>query len=221
MTWSEWVHSKALGVRRVTAVQRIDDETLRVTRTVGPDVVVFCPDSPRGAILTEEVAQNWLERTPDGDFAAFAPTCTAEGAYELLRANGIAVGTFGDLSAALEGETNVSSHLPRLAGYIERRLRTHHQVEDIQWNSHLIYRVLCKAGRGDLRAAFGEPYEVSADWVLQRVEASVFPLDAVVTSNPNCSRIAATASAVGRNAGVRVLTMSEFLSALHRPWPAD
>lgn len=221
MAWSDWVRGKAQDVRGVTAVQRVDHETLRIARAVGPNVVVFCPDLPRGATLAEEVAQSWLERTPDGDFAAFAPTWTAEGAYELLRSRNVAVGTFGDLSVALRSETSIHTYVPRLAGYIERRLRAHPQVECLQWNSHLTYRVLCRAGRGDLRVVFGEPYEVSADWVVEQVEAIPFPLNAVVTSNPNCRRIADAALRAGRNAGVRVLTMGEFLRALHEPWPAD
>jgi len=218
MAWSDWVESKVRGLRGVTGVEHVGPQTLRIARSGRPDVVVFCPRSSGGAVLTQEAAQEWLDRTPDADFAALPPMCAAEGAYELLRDRGIAVGTFGDLAAAVERTHDVHTYTPRLASYIEQRLRTHSQVEGLQWNGHLIYRVLRSAALGDVRTAFGEPYEVSADWVLDRVDKSPYPLDAVVTSNPNCKGIADPALAAGHNAGVRVLTMQEFLGALHRTW---
>jgi len=132
----------------------------------------------------------------------------------------IAVGRFGELRSALEEARDISQFVGRERSYVQKRLDTNRSVRTwhrVGENAYWITRTAVTPT--GLTIATFDKYEATADQIHSLLEQySDLDLDALVATNPSTSGFAAPAVQAARDAGVELMTVRQFMTALARSW---
>lgn len=225
MTARDWVIDKLLNDpsgrldRPVWTITSAGSHAFVVQRPDLPDAYVYCPDGAGTPFVTADLDQV-ASAFPAVQFIVLLRRRAANDVYPYAYKRGIAVGRFGELQSALKEARDVSQFVARERAYVQKRLETNRFV--LRWhrvgeNAYRITRATLTPTR--LTIATFDQYEATVDEILSLLEQySDLDLNALVATNPNTSGFAAPAARAALGAGVKLIVMREFLTAMGRSW---
>lgn len=134
-------------------------------------------------------------------------------AITLASAQGISFGSLADLMAATGREENVRAYQRREYEFVERGLRQHNRVLELEREFDRIY-LIHRRGLPALRFVMLNEYELTADHI-RTARSRYGRFDAVLLNNPN-GKPTASALEVAKTIGVDIYKWGQFLGRLNR-----
>ena len=225
MTARDWVVDKLLNDssgrldRPTWAITLIGSHAFTVRRPAFPDSYVYCPEGADTLFTTPDLDQV-ADEFPAVEFVVLLRRRAANSVYPYAYKRGIAVGRLGELRYALEASRDISKFVDRERSYVETRLDTNRSVQMWLRVGENAYRITRAAlTPTELTIATFDEYEATADQVHSLMEQySDLDLDALVATNPSTSSFAEPARRAAVNAGVKIMIMHQFMTALGRSW---
>lgn len=222
MTLRDWIASKLPsehGYRtNVSKVEYICVHGLRVHRNGLPPVDVYCAEPDAEHAFTTTCLSEALAEMPDAEFVVVVRRAVAADAYPAADKLQVGLGGLGTLRGALLLD-DVPGYRSSNQEYVEARLRRNRHVTGLFRQGYEAYEIERENGLRSLVVVTLNPYEVTQEEAYSLLdEHSHVRVDALVTTNPNCRGISAATTRAAANAGTRILTLADFLSALGEEW---
>jgi hypothetical protein len=208
----DWVLKQIRDNKHVREATLVQPQLLHILRNDLPDIVVATVAVER---LDAAALAPVLDSDPRPDFVVNVPkeSYTKGSALELADSRGVSIGGMGDFVRALE-IADVSTHMNKEVDFIQRGLRQHSMVTDLERLDDRRFRIR-RIAHADVTAVFLPEYELTADHVRTARERYGDFTDLVI-SNPN-GRVTAAASAAAATMGVEIHKWGPFLGRLNRP----
>jgi hypothetical protein len=163
-------------------------------------------------LVTSEVVGPFFEGDLRPSFVVNIPKegVWTGGAIEALRANSIAFGGMGDLHRAVR-EDDPRDYVFKEYAYVERRIRQHRRVTNIDRLYDRVWRVH-RASRNTLDVAISNAYDLTADEV-RTAHVRYAPFDLLFHTNI-MGRITEEAHVAAQELGIELVTSGEFFKRL-------
>ena len=182
---------------------------LRVLRKGRPHAMVYCAGVDGEGAFGVKDLDHALDELPETQFVVVVPRQIDNAVYARAEEIGLCVEGFGELTAALQDDDNVSHHLPREHAYVARRLRARKMVRSVRRCGFSTYEIK-RTNLPDLMVITSDEYELTADDVYSLLETCDFDVNAVAATNPNVRGLSRDALRAGQMASVRVLQQPGF-----------
>ncbi len=208
---TEWVAGNLRKAERVSKVEVLSDQVLRVSRsTYDPFVAGIV-----SAKCVEAVAVGTLVKSKLGvEIIANVPkeSYWTGGALRLAHDNNIATGAYGDLLRVI-GLQDVRAFQPKETEFVERGLRQHNRISSFERMHDRLYRV-SRNGLPDLTVAMLNEYELTADH-LRTARDRYGQFSVAVITDPN-GKATSSADEAARTMGVEILKWGPFFGRLNK-----
>lgn len=213
MSLNDWCIKKIQEHDKVTEVEKVNEDTLRikVVDGIGDGFLILTRSEEFSTVDSIDVISL-------GSFDFFLNIKKdAHIAGELLTLASLynfAIGDLSDLYRALK-EKEISNYINPNISYIIRGLEQHSRVEDFSRLDNRRFRIKRK-GLDDVTIIALDNYDLTADIVRSAIE-KYGKFDAIFTSNPNCQR-AKSCEIVAADAELKILSWGELMGELNRKW---
>ncbi len=208
---TEWVADNLRKAGKVSKVEVISDQVLRVARSnydpfVAGIVSLKCvgEDDVR-PLVTPQLGIEIIANVPKESY-------WTGGAIRLAQDNNIATGSYGDLLRVIDVE-DVRTFQPKETEFVERGLRQHDRILSFDRVHDRLYRVSRK-GLPDLTVAMLNEYELTADH-LRTARDRYGQFSVAVITDPN-GRATSSAEEVAETLGVEILKWAPFFGRLNK-----
>src|SRR5579883_1869682 len=208
---TEWVADNLRNAGKVSKVEVISDQVLRVARSnydpfVAGIVSLKCvgEDDVR-PLVTPQLGIEIIANVPKESY-------WTGGAIRLAQDNNIATGSYGDLLRVIDVE-DVRTFQPKETEFVERGLRQHDRILSFDRVHDRLYRVSRK-GLPDLTVAMLNEYELTADH-LRTARDRYGQFSVAVITDPN-GRATSSAEEVAETLGVEILKWAPFFGRLNK-----
>lgn len=208
---TEWVAFNLREAERVTEVEILSDQVLRISRSKYDSFVAGIISAKR----VEADAVRPLVKSKLGvEIIANVPKesyWTGE-ALRLAQDNSIATGVYGDLLRVINVQ-DVRAFRPRETEFVERGLRQHDRISSFE---RVYDRIYCVSRKGlpDLTVAMFNEYELTADH-LRTARDRYGEFSLAVITDPN-GRATSSAEDAARTMGVEILKWGPFFGRLNK-----
>ncbi len=211
MTKASWIADKIGNISYVSTVQVNNSHSLVVVRAMKQPLRVACTEAD--PVDAEEIDR--LVGSHEAiDFVVVVPSdVTIEpSAWLHCEGLGIMLGRFPDLSDGLEGLQPNRKLMKKDLQYISSRVERTGTVQNLARVSETALRITLKGGKSFV-ADFTHPYEITEDEVLTKIDRQP-DLKFLVVTNPYARGLSPESVRVAREAGVRLMLLSDFVSSL-------
>jgi hypothetical protein len=208
---TEWVAGNLRKAVRVSKVEVISDQVLRVSRDKYAPFVAGIVSSKRveanevRPLVKSDLGVEIIANVPKESF-------WTGGALRLAHDNNIATGAYGDLLGAI-GLQDVRAFQPREIEFVERGLRQHNRISRFERVHDRLYRV-SRNSSPDLMVAMLNEYELTADH-LRTARDRYGQFSMAVITNPY-GKATSTAEESARTLSVEILKWGPFLGRLNK-----
>ncbi|KFU75414.1 hypothetical protein SAMN04489729_6992 [Amycolatopsis lurida] len=219
MNSRDWVVQKLRDDKRV--VTPVSDHGLVVTRPGRPNAVAYCCDRSTIRDIDANVVFRVLHELPQTQMIItfLSSQLSYPDAYDLTSKRGIYIGTFGDLNGALHDRDDIGTYQHREEKYLRTRMSTSRAVTRVLRKGHRAW-LLQRLGRlRPLTIITSDEYEVTdRDFTTALDQHPTLAPDAFIATSPNAQGFSDRVSATARDAGIKLLTMNDFVRTLREPW---
>lgn len=208
---TEWVASKLRKATDVLAVEILSNQVLRIERRNYDPFIA-------GVVSTECVKTDTIKSLITSPFEIEIIANVPKESYwtgaalKLARDNDIATGGFGDLLRVIDVE-DVRLFESKETLFIERGLRQHDRVKDMERVHDRLYRIR-RNRLPDLTVVMLNEYELTSDH-LRTARERYGPFSIAVITNPNGDPTDA-AKKVAQTLGVEILKWGAFFGRLNK-----
>ncbi|UJW32707.1 hypothetical protein L3Q67_02635 [Saccharothrix sp. AJ9571] len=198
----------------------IGDNGLAVSRPGRPDAVAYCCERSTIKIVTTAVVARALIDLPQTQMVlVFLSQQIHTDTYEFAGDHGLAIGTLGNLHGALHSCDNIGTYQDREEAYVRRRMASLRAVTRVRRKGHSAW-VLERPGKlRSITIVTSDAYEVTdLEFTNALNQYSTLAPDAFVATSPIVRGFSDRVSATARDAGIKLLTMNDFVRTLREPW---
>lgn len=192
---------------------------LLVRRIGRPDARIWCVGLDAGETFGPDSVDVAIEAMAEVQLICVLPTEAIEhAAYQRAEERGVCVAGFGELSAALEGDDEVATHVDTQERYERRRLLAHKVVKSLRRLGQHAYEIE-RRDMPSLTIVTTNRYEFTADefYTLLEQYEGINP-DLIVVTNPNCHGLSSDSHRAAEQAGVPAARFQDFLDSLDEMW---
>jgi hypothetical protein len=207
----KWVADNLRKAERVSGVEVLSDQILRVSRCKYDPFVAGIVSQPRvesdeiRSIVKSQFGVEIIANVPKEGFWTGS-------ALRLAQDHAIATGTLGDLYRVIDLE-NVRAFLQRETIFVERGLRQHNRIASFEQVHDRLYRIK-RNGLPDLTVVMLNEYELTGDH-LRTAHDRYGKFSLAVITNPN-GGATSKAEEVAETMGAEVLKWGPFFGRLNR-----
>lgn len=209
---TRWVADKLSAMPEVHEAAVIGSNVLGITRKKHQPFAAGILSVPT---VTGEILQALLDSDSRIAIVANIPkeSVWRGDAIALASARGVAFGSLADLMSATGREENVRGYQRREYEFVERGLRQHNRVLELEREFDRIY-LIHRRGLPALRFVMLNEYELTADHI-RTARSRYGRFDAVLLNNPN-GKPTANAVEVAKSIGADIYKWGPFLGRLNR-----
>ncbi|WP_216215715.1 hypothetical protein [Amycolatopsis aidingensis] len=219
MTVRDWVISEFRKDGRV--IEPVGEHGVVASRTGRPDAVAYCCETTTITTVTAQVVSQALYEVPDTKMIIvfLSRQLVDPDAYDHARERGVCLDTFGGFITAVDDYDDISRYRHREEKYLRRRLAATRAVTTVLRKGHRAWRLERVDGLRPLTIITDDKYETTDHEVTTALNRypKLTP-DAFVNTNPSTRGFSGRVVATTRNAGIRLLTLPDFLDAIRHPW---
>ena len=219
MTVRDWVISEFRNDGRVIAP--VGEHGVVVSRAGRPDAVAYCCDYATTTTVSAQTVTHALHELPDTKMIIvfLSRQLVDPDAYDLALDCGVCLDTFGGFTTAVRDYDDISRFQHREEKYLRRRIGATGAVTAVLRKGHRAWRLERVNGLRPLTIITDDKYETTDHEVVRALDRypKLTP-DAFVNTNPSTSGFSGRVVTTTRNAGLRLLTLADFLSVLRDPW---
>lgn len=223
MTLRDWTSSRLTvdlhGLRTgVLNVLPVGARGLKATRKDQPPAFVYCPEAGPEPFTPNDL-DDAREEMGELEFVVVTKRPIANATYAHADDLGVVVGGLRTLHAALRNRDDVGTYKSKNHEFVHSRLSGNRYVANFRRVGYDAYAIERLGNLRTLVIVTLNPYEVTQDDAYSLINAHPeVDIDALVTTNPNCTGFSmATLKAVAHT-GVEIRMFNDFLSSLGEPW---
>lgn len=223
MTMRDWAMDKLYedeyGTRtNVRSVDREGEHGLVVSRADLRMARLYCAESSTEPFRPTDL-QEALVEMPALEFVVVIKRAIANDTYTHADARDVGIGGLNALLQALRTEDDIGAYRSKNHQFVQSRLSANKYVATWRRRGYDAYEVERPRGLRSLVVVTINPYEVTQEQAYRLInQHAELDLEAIVTTNPNCRGFSSATLEAVANAGVRIMTFSDFLGSLGEEW---
>lgn len=208
---TEWVASNLRTSERVSKVEQLSEQILRVSRSNYDPFVAGIVSSTR---VDADTVKSLIGSKLEVEIIANVPkeSYWTGGALRLAKSNNIATGSYSDLLRVIN-LPDVRAFRPKETEFVERGLRQHNRISKFERVHDRLYHIR-RNNLSDLTVVMLNEYELTADH-LRTARERYGQFSIAVITNPNGSPTT-SAEQAGQTMGVEILKWGPFFGRLNQ-----
>lgn len=200
------------------AARTASEHGVCVTRDGRPDAIAFCAP-PGEAPFNVEDLHHALDEVPGAGMIVITRRTVDPAVYQRAKDLHVSIDTFGAYRRAVEDYDDIALYEHPEVRYFERRVYATQVVSSMVRLGHRAWCIERLNSLPRLTIATHEAYELTnAAFADTLNRYPTLKLDAVIATNPNTQGFGGSVAASAGHAGVRILTVNDFLSRIRVPW---
>lgn len=209
---SEWVASNLRNSERVSRVEQLSDQVLRISRSNHNSFVAGIVSA---TCVEVDTVKSLVRSKLQVEIIANVPKDSywTGGALKLAKDNNISTGSYSDLLRVIN-LPNVRAYEPKETEFVERGLRQHDRISNFDRVHDRLYHIN-RNRLPDLTVAMLNEYELTADH-LRTARERYGQFSIAVITNPNGSPTS-SAEETAQILGVEILKWGPFFGRLNQP----